>query len=71
MDQGMMERWRVTAKEFNDALAHNPTDEQLYAWFMERVRPDDVRTANEWLLHERTENLDRQDSEEVAVAERR
>jgi hypothetical protein len=70
MDQGMMQRWRITADEFDDALQRNSTDELLYAWFSGRVRPEDVRAANEWLLSEKTENLDRQDSEEVAVAER-
>jgi hypothetical protein len=71
MDRGMMERWRVTLDEFDDALQRNPTDELLYAWFNQRVRPDDVRVANEWLVNERSENLDRQDSEEVGVVEQR
>lgn len=71
MDQGVMERWRVTPAEFNDALRRNATDEELYAWFTERVRPEDVRSANEWLVTERSENLDRQDSEEVVPAEHR
>jgi Domain of unknown function (DUF5069) len=72
MDKGMMERWRVTTDEFDDALQRNPSDELLYTWFTQRVRPEHVREANEWLLRERTENLDRQDAEEVvAVAERR
>ena len=71
MDRGMMERWRITADEFDDALQRNPTDELFYAWFTGRVRPEHVREANEWLLSERMENLDRQDAEEVAVAEHR
>lgn len=71
MDAGMMERWRVSADEFDDALRRNPTDESLYAWFTGRVRAEDVRTANEWLLNERVENLNRQDSEEVAPVELR
>jgi hypothetical protein len=71
MDKGMMERWRVTTDEFDDALQRNPSDELLYTWFTQRVRPEYVLEANEWLLGERTENLDRQDAEEVAVAERR
>jgi hypothetical protein len=66
MDQGMMERWGLTADEFNDALRHNATDESLFAWFTDRVTADDIRTANAWLLRERSENLDRQDAEEVA-----
>ncbi|MGB8907175.1 MAG: DUF5069 domain-containing protein [Candidatus Cybelea sp.] len=71
MDKGMMERWRITTDEFDDALQRNPTDELLYAWFTGRVRPEHVREANEWLLSERVENLDRQDSEEVSVVEQR
>ncbi|HEX8806591.1 MAG TPA: DUF5069 domain-containing protein, partial [Candidatus Aquilonibacter sp.] len=67
MDKGMMERWRITAEEFDDALTRNPTDEQLYTWFAKRVRPQDVAAANEWLLAERVENLDRQDAEEGAA----
>lgn len=66
MDKGMMERWRISSTEFDEALRRNPTDELLYAWFSARVRPQDVRAANEWLLRERTENLDRQDAEEIA-----
>lgn len=71
MDQGVFERWGITASEFDKALKENPSDERLYAWFTERVRPADVKTANEWLLNERTENLDRQDAEEAGVVEHR
>ncbi|HEY6485633.1 MAG TPA: DUF5069 domain-containing protein [Candidatus Cybelea sp.] len=66
MDQGVLERWRITPKEFDEALSRYPTDEELYGWFRERVSPDDVKRANDWLLRERVENLDRQDSEETA-----
>ncbi|MBV9028528.1 MAG: DUF5069 domain-containing protein [Candidatus Eremiobacteraeota bacterium] len=65
MDQGMMERWHITPAEFNDALRRNQTDELLYAWFTGRVRPEHIREANDWLLGERVENLDRQDAEEM------
>ncbi len=71
MDRSMMERWRVSAPEFEEALRQNPTDDDLYAWFTGRVRSEDFRAANEWLLDERSENLDRQDAEEVAAAEHR
>jgi hypothetical protein len=71
MDQGMLERWRIDADEFDAALKRHPTDEQLYAWFAGRVEPEDVRAANEWLLNERIENLDRQDAEEVVTVEHR
>jgi Domain of unknown function (DUF5069) len=70
MEMGMMERWKTSPAEFERALRENPTDETLYAWFTARVRPEDVRAANEWLLTERSANLDRQDAEEVTVAGR-
>jgi Domain of unknown function (DUF5069) len=69
MDRGMMERWGITAAEFDEALRGNPTDDALYAWFTERVRPANVRAANEWLVSERSQNLDRQDSEEVTAVD--
>lgn len=71
MDRGMMERWGMSAGEFDAALRQYTTDEQLFAWFTQRVRPEDVRAANEWLSSERSENLDRQDAEEVAAVEHR
>jgi hypothetical protein len=75
MDLGMLERWKIAPAEFDEALRRYPTDELLHAWFVERVRPEDIATANEWLRTERVANLDRQDSEEsageVASADRR
>ena len=71
MDRGMLERWRIASAEFDEALRRNPTDELLAKWFSRRVRPEDVRAANDWLVTERIENLDRQDAEEVAVVEHR
>lgn len=71
MDAGMMERWKISPAEFDEALRQNPTDELLHAWFIERVRPEDAKAANEWLLRERLANLDRQDAEEGALAGRR
>ena len=71
MDQGVMERWRITPEEFDEALRRNPTDESLVEWFSDRVAADDIRVANEWLLRERSENLDRQDAEEVAPVQSR
>jgi hypothetical protein len=69
MDQGVMERWKVTRKEFEDALVRYPTDDLLRAWLHDRVTPQDLQRANEWLLNERTENLDRQDAEEASAVE--
>jgi hypothetical protein len=70
MDMGMLERWKIAPAEFDEALRQHPTDEDLFAWFTQRVRPEDVKAANAWLLRGRSENLDRQDSEERAVVER-
>ena len=39
----------------------------LYAWFDRARAREDDRAANEWLLRERSENLDRQDAEEGAA----
>jgi hypothetical protein len=69
MDKGMMERWKITVPEFDDALSRYPTDQLLYDWFREHVLPEDVEIANKWLLTERTENLDRQDAEEGGAVE--
>lgn len=68
MDQGMLDRWKITPAQFDEALRHNPTDDSLYEWFVRRVRHEDVQAANAWLLNERTENLERQDAEEGATA---
>jgi hypothetical protein len=70
MDLGMLERWRIAPAEFDEALRRCGDDEQLHAWFKERVRPEDVAAANAWLVRERGANLDRQDAEEGALAER-
>ena len=71
MDQGMLERWGIAPAQFDRALSDHPTDEALYKWFMQRVRPEQIAAANAWLLTERSENLERQDSEESAPAGRR
>ncbi len=67
----MMERWRVTPAEFDEALSKNPTDEIALRVVSERVAAEDIKRANDWLLRERVENLDRQDSEETAPVEHR
>ncbi len=70
MDMGMLERWKISRAEFDRALQEHPTDESLHAWFTARVNPDDVRAANQWMVDERSANLDRQDAEEVTIAGR-
>jgi hypothetical protein len=71
MDQGVLERWKVPRKEFEEALVRYPTDDLLHSWLRDRVAPQDIQRANGWLLNERVENLDRQDAEEVATVEHR
>ena len=68
MDLGVMERWGITAPDFDAAIAANPTDEAILAWLKARV--DDRRrdAANRWLVEDKSTNLDRQDSEEGVVA---
>ena len=68
MDKGVMERWGVTPAEFNDALRAHKTDDEMLAWLQERTTAARIREANEWLVKEKLENLDRQDSEEVLVS---
>lgn len=70
MDRGVLERWGVNVETFEDALRQHTTDEALYAWLMENVPIENVRRANQWLVEERRENLDRQDAEEGATAAR-
>src|SRR5579864_8906018 len=64
MDKGVMERWGITPAVFNDAIRMHTTDDAIRAWLMERVPADRIRSANDWLIAERQENLDRQDAEE-------
>lgn len=68
MDRGVMERWGVTPAQFDDALRQCRDDGELLAWLQQHASADGVRSANRWLLDERTENLDRQDAEETGVA---
>ena len=67
MDKGVMERWGITPTEFDEAIRTHDTDQAIHAWLTQRTSPDRVRAANEWLLAEKKENLDRQDAEEGAV----
>jgi hypothetical protein len=68
MDKGVMERWGITPSEFEGAIAKYKTDEDLVTWLLGRVPKDHIARANDWLVNEKIENLDRQDSEEgVAV----
>jgi hypothetical protein len=64
MDQGVLERWKVTPAEFDVALAQHPTDDALLGWLSGRTDASHAETANAWLTEEKSENLDRQDREE-------
>jgi hypothetical protein len=66
MDKGVMERWGITPDQFDVAIRSHTTDESLLRWLQERVAPEKIRAANQWLLTERMENLERQDAEEGA-----
>lgn len=67
MDQGVMERWGITPSQFGAALAAHATDEALLAWLREHTTDANIKRANEWLVTERSENLNRQDAEEGAA----
>lgn len=68
MDQGVLERWGVTPAEFDAALAQHADDDALHAWLASRTDASQAEAANAWLTVEKSENLDRQDREELGVA---
>jgi len=68
MDQGVFSRWGITSSDFDQAIREHTTDEAIFAWLKTRATPEGILKANEWLIREKIENLDRQDAEEgVAV----
>jgi hypothetical protein len=64
MDKGVMERWGVTPQDFDAAIAVNRDDDAMYAWLQSRASGEAIAAANHWLVSEKAENLDRQDTEE-------
>jgi len=64
MDKGVMDRWGITPEEFDSALQEHRTDEAIYEWLRSRTTPEKIEAANQWLLNEKRDNLDRQDAEE-------
>lgn len=68
MDQGVMERWGITAAQFDQAIAGVNSDDEILAWLRTKTTPERIQTANRWLVEEKSENLNRQDSEEGAAA---
>jgi hypothetical protein len=63
MDKGVLEHWGVTPGEFDGAIQKHTTDDGLLAWAKDRIPPDRIKAANEWVLTKK-ESLDRQDAEE-------
>jgi hypothetical protein len=68
MDRGVFERWGIAPADFDAALATCTTDEQILAWVDARVTPEGRDAANHWIIDDRKENLDKQDTEEGVVA---
>jgi hypothetical protein len=64
MDQGVFSRWGITSDEFSDAIRKHADDASLLAWLRARTDVANVMAANDWLLNDKRENLDRQDAEE-------
>jgi hypothetical protein len=65
MDRGVLDRWGVTVAEFDAALKANADDDALLAWLSSRASAQQAEAANAWLAGEKSENLDRQDREEL------
>src|SRR5580704_10431097 len=57
MDKGVFEHWGITPSEFDAAIKANPTDEQILAWAQDRIPPERVIAANQWVLVEKKANL--------------
>lgn len=68
MDKGVMERWGITPGEFDAAVQSYKTDAAILEWLRERTTPQQIEAANQWLVTEKLENLERQDAEEGAPA---
>jgi hypothetical protein len=64
MDKGVMERWGITPEEFDAAIQTHKTDAEILDWLRSRSTPEQIKAANNWLVEEKLENLERQDSEE-------
>lgn len=64
MDKGVMERWGITPEEFDAAIQTHTSDAAILEWLQSRTTSQQIEAANRWLLDEKMENLERQDSEE-------
>ncbi len=68
MDKGVFERWGISARQFDEALATRRTDDEILGWVRERVDETRRDAANHWLVEEKAASMDRQDREEGVVA---
>jgi hypothetical protein len=68
LDKGVFERWGITPKQFDAALATCDTDDKILAWLNERVSPQQRDATNRWVLEEKKNALNKQDAEEGVVA---
>lgn len=68
MDEGVMERWGITAADFDAAVRTHADDDAILGWLRERVDAAHRAAANRWLVEEKSANLDRQDAEEGVAA---
>jgi hypothetical protein len=64
MDKGVMERWGITPEDFDAAIQTHTSDAEILEWLRSRVTTEQIEAANRWLVEEKMENLERQDSEE-------
>jgi hypothetical protein len=68
LDRGVFERWGITSEQFDKALETSTTDDAILAWVKANV-PDAQRDdANHWVIVDKVNSLDKQDSEEGVVA---
>ena len=68
IDKGMFERWGITAEAFHQAVLTLDTDDEMLAWMTAHVSDERRDAANAHLLVERETALDKQDTEEGALA---
>ena len=67
-DRGVMERWGIAPRDFDQALRTHGNDDGVVQWLRSRTTRDAIEAANCWLLEEKTDSLDRQDAEEGVTA---
>ena len=67
MDMGMMQRWGITPEQFDAAIKTHATDAAILEWLQSHTNARQIEAANQWLVSEKMENLERQDAEEVAA----